>query len=110
MKAILILMVVLSMSSCQWIFGKKPEVAERQPSEVAKEAATEIADKMDESRGPLAGLEMVKGYPVARPVPGKEGHVYNPYTQNEVDVRGLSKHLLVRDPKDLDPNHAFRTP
>lgn len=58
----------------------------------------------------IEGLTMVKGYPVARKVPDKEGYVYNPYTKSVVDVRGLKQYQLVRDPLDLDPRHAFRTP
>lgn len=98
------------MNACQWFTGEKEEVAERMPSDVATDAAAEIAEELGKDGGPLAGLVIVRGYPVARAVPGKDGHVFNPYTKNEVDVRGLPRHLLVRDPKDLDPNHAFRTP
>lgn len=49
-------------------------------------------------------------YPFATPVPGKEGFVFNPYTNSRVDVRGLARGLLVLDPHDADPNHKFRVP
>ncbi len=50
------------------------------------------------------------GYPFASPVPGKEGFVFNPYTNNRVDVRDIPRGTLVRDPHDADPNHKFRVP
>ncbi len=50
------------------------------------------------------------GYPFATPVPGKEGFVFNPYTNNRVDVRDIPRGTLVRDPHDADPSHKFRVP
>lgn len=49
-------------------------------------------------------------YPTAVPVPGKPGFVFNPYTNNIVDVRGIGPGRLCRDPEDPDPNHKFRVP
>lgn len=50
------------------------------------------------------------GYPIAKPVPGKEGFVYNPFTKNIVDLRGIPSGTLVRDPLDTNKNHIFRAP
>ena len=49
-------------------------------------------------------------YPTATAVPGKEGFVFNPYTQNIVDVKGIAPGKLVRDPEDADATHKFRVP
>lgn len=49
-------------------------------------------------------------YPYATKVPGKQGFVFNPYTKNQVDVRGIPQGTLVRDPYDSDTTHKFRVP
>lgn len=49
-------------------------------------------------------------YPTASAVPGKEGFVFNPYTHNIVDVKGIASGKLVKDPEDSDPTHKFRVP
>ena len=49
-------------------------------------------------------------YPYATKVPGKQGFVFNPYTKNQVDVRGIPQGTLVRDPYDSDKTHKFRVP
>lgn len=49
-------------------------------------------------------------YPTAAAVPGKPGFVFNPYTHNIVDVKGIASGKLVRDPEDNDPTHKFRVP
>ena len=49
-------------------------------------------------------------YPTASAVPGKPGFVFNPYTHNIVDVKGIASGKLVRDPEDSDPSHKFRVP
>jgi hypothetical protein len=51
-----------------------------------------------------------KNYPTAAPVPGKEGFVFNPYTHNIVDVKGIASGKLCRDPEDADATHKFRVP
>ena len=43
-------------------------------------------------------------------IPGKEGFVFNPYTNNPVDVRGIPSGTLVRDPQDPNKDHKFRVP
>lgn len=46
----------------------------------------------------------------AAPVPDKPGFVYNPFTQNQVDVRGIPSGTKVRDPHDSNPAHIFKVP
>lgn len=43
-------------------------------------------------------------------IPGKEGFVFNPFTNNPVDVRGIPSGTLVRDPQDPNTEHKFRVP
>ena len=51
------------------------------------------------------------GYPRAIPIPGKEGYVFNPHTNNPVDVRGIPSGTLVEDPQDPNGSkHRFRVP
>lgn len=50
------------------------------------------------------------GHPYATKIPGKEGFVFNPFTNNPVDVRGIPSGTLVRDPQDPDESHKFRVP
>jgi hypothetical protein len=49
-------------------------------------------------------------YRTAAAIPGKPGFLFNPWTNGEVDVRGVPPGSLVRDPKDPNPDHKFRTP
>ena len=49
-------------------------------------------------------------HPYATKVPGKQGFVFNPFTKNQVDVRGIPQGTLVRDPYDSDKTHKFRVP
>lgn len=51
-----------------------------------------------------------KGPPTAKKIPGKKGHVYNPFNQNEVDVEGIPSGTKVRDPHDPNADHIFRVP
>ena len=52
----------------------------------------------------------VSKYPTAAAVPGKPGFVFNPYTHNIVDVKGIGSGKLVRDPEDNDTTQKFRVP
>ena len=49
-------------------------------------------------------------YPTASPVPGKDGFVFNPYTHNIVNVKGIASGKLCRDPDDTNVAHKFRVP
>lgn len=46
----------------------------------------------------------------AKPVPGRPGYVFNPYTQNMVDVSGIPSGTKVKDPHDKDETHIFKVP
>jgi len=48
--------------------------------------------------------------PTAKPVPGKPGMVFNPFTNNHVDVNGIPSGTKVRDPNDSNQAHIFRVP
>ena len=51
-----------------------------------------------------------RDYRVAVPMPGKEGFVFNPFTNRPVDVRGIPPGTLVRAPNDPNTDHKFRVP
>ena len=59
---------------------------------------------------PPRNVSTKKNYPTAAPVPGKDGFVFNPYTHNIVDVKGIASGKLCRDPEDTDSGHKFRVP
>lgn len=63
-----------------------------------------------ENNGPSINPPTKPKYPTAAAVPGKPGFVFNPYTHNIVDVKGIASGKLVRDPEDNDPTHKFRVP
>ncbi len=48
--------------------------------------------------------------PTAKAVPGKAGTVFNPFTNNHVDVNGIPSGTKVRDPNDSNQAHIFRVP
>lgn len=52
-----------------------------------------------------------KTYQTARKIPGKSGYVFNPWTMEPVDVRGIPSGSLVQDPNDPNKSiHRFRVP
>ena len=55
-------------------------------------------------------IPTVTNYPVAMPIPGKPGYVYNPYNNNPVYVQGIASGKIVRDPQDPNLDHKFRVP
>ena len=55
-------------------------------------------------------LPKASSYPVAVPIAGKPGYVYNPYNNNPVFVEGIPGGKTVRDPKDPNTNHKFILP
>lgn len=81
--------------------GEKKEEAETKPTK----------EKTENSQNP-SGMKpkMVNGYLEALPVPGREGFVFNPYTEKIVDVRGINSGSLIRDPGDPNQDHKFRVP
>jgi hypothetical protein len=61
-------------------------------------------------RDPGSGPPPKRDYRTAVTIPGKEGFVFNPFTNDPVDVRAIPPGTLVRDPNDPDPEHKFRVP
>jgi hypothetical protein len=59
--------------------------------------------------GDLAGAIGDAAHPEAKPVPGKPGLVFNPYTNRIIDVRGIPPGRLVSDPT-LAGGRMFRVP
>ncbi len=51
-----------------------------------------------------------KKFPYATMSPNRPGFVLSPYTNAEIDVRGLKSGTLVRDPADPNPDHKFYVP
>jgi len=83
----------------------------------AKEREAQIADQKTtfEPKGyrpPLPEPKKKKPkYPTAKKIPGKAGFVFNPFTYDPVDVRGIPGGSLVVDPNDPNKNeHKFRVP
>lgn len=80
----------------------------------ARDDAREQGETPDPSTGP--GSENTESpppaldYRVAEKIPGKDGFVFNPFTNSMVDVRGIPPGTLVRDPNDENPDHFFRVP
>ncbi|MDG0995100.1 MAG: hypothetical protein P8O22_10245 [Akkermansiaceae bacterium] len=80
----------------------------------------QLYESRDEMTGRNADLNLprvgdssnspVSKYPTAAAVPGKPGFVFNPYTHNIVDVKGIGSGKLVRDPEDNDTTQKFRVP
>ena len=58
----------------------------------------------------VPALPTISSYPVALPIPGKPGYVYNPYNNNPVYVQGIPSGKTVLDPKDPNSEHKFRLP
>jgi hypothetical protein len=61
-------------------------------------------------RDPSPNPPPKRDYRTAVAIPGKQGFVFNPFTNNAVDVRAIPAGTLVRDPNDPDAEHKFRVP
>jgi hypothetical protein len=81
----------------------------REARDRAREGET-TEDPSADPRDPASNPPSRKDYRVAIPIPGKEGFVFNPFTNDPVDVRAIPPGTLVRDPNDPDPEHKFRVP
>mgnify|MGYP001827734096 CR=1 FL=1 len=86
---------------------RKREVAEGGTEATGTEGTTPSAPNGGGNGANQAGKP---NYPYALPIPGKDGFVFNPYTNNPVDVRGIPSGTLVRDPQDPNADHKFRVP
>ncbi len=115
------------LSSCYYPYPPNPNgpgypdpVEDRNLTSEEQEGIREARDKAREGessdnpspepRDPASNPPARKGYRVAVPIPGKEGFVFNPFTNDPVDVRAIPPGTLVRDPNDPDPDHKFRVP
>ena len=119
MKALSLLATALILSSCKSDeSATNNEESNEDPSfrtlemlseseEQAKETQEQINKRVENAKDLMSILDK---HPTAKPVPGRPGYVFNPYTNQIVDVRGLPPGQLVRDPADPVPNRQFRTP
>ncbi len=65
----------------------------------------------EEGRQPDGRQAPRPDYKVGLPIPGKPGFIFNPFTNNPVDVRGIPSGTLVEDPQDPNGSkHRFRVP
>ena len=87
--------------------GQQSETREAQDRVRDGEVDTDPATN---AQGPTSDPPPRQDYRVAIPIPGKEGFVFNPFTNDPVDVRAIPPGTLVRDPNDPDPEHKFRVP
>lgn len=82
-----------------------------QPPYTPQQPPSTPADTSPQPKPPTTTPPVSKpNYPYAQAIPGEPGYVLNPYTGNKVDVSGLSRGTLVRDPHDKNPDHNFRVP
>jgi hypothetical protein len=96
----------LSLSSCGLLsFGSNPDHVE-----IDVPSITDVQEAIDPVDAVVEIPADPVGPPTAKVVPRRSGFVFNPFTGNIVDVRGLSEGLLVRDPQDPDRSHTFRVP
>lgn len=93
--------------------NQKPRVRKPRPRKVIKKPAPTAPYTPSVDPTPIAPKPkpVAKKSPVrfAAPVPGKAGFVFNPYTQNQVDVRGIPSGTKVKDPHDSQ-GRVFRVP
>lgn len=94
-----------------------PGSAEAEAREIARQEAIRRAEAdnpappIEKKIDPTPSDPVKPGYPRAIPIPGKAGYVFNPFTNNPVDVRGIPSGTLVEDPQDPNGSkHRFRVP
>ena len=83
------------------------------PEPTRETGRTTIPLPTPQPRVPSSSLEKQQAppkYKIAERVLGRAGFVYNPWTNEEVDARGIPKGSLIRDPKDSNKDHKFRVP
>ncbi len=83
--------------------SKKPVKPEKKY--VSKKPVTKVVSKPKPKK-----VVLPKSVKYASGVPNKPGFVFNPYTHNQVDVRGIPSGTKVRDPHDSNPAHVFKVP
>jgi len=80
------------------------------PEDTADEVVPDPIEDQDFNNPPVDPTPVIPTTPTAKPVPGRPGFVFNPYTQNMVDVEGIPSRTKVRDPQDDDESHTFYVP
>jgi len=93
------------MSSC----GTSPDAPEVNPV-IHETIVEDRADDFEPVNFDQAAIPVNSAIPLATPVAGRPGFVFNPFNQNMVDVVGLRSGMKVRDPQDPDPSHIFVVP
>lgn len=91
------------LSSC----GSTPDIPETKPviNETFVDQSFDDLVNINETEIPVNSA-----IPLASPVAGRPGFVFNPFNQNMVEVKGLNPGMKVRDPQDPDPSHIFVVP
>ena len=99
--------IILGMlvSSC----GSSPDVSDG-IAPVIHETVVQYPDQTEIVNFEQSAIPVNSAIPLAIPVAGRPGFVFNPFNQNMVDVDGLSAGMKVRDPQDPDPSHIFVVP
>lgn len=88
--------------------GEVKTTIKRKPAEPSDSMSKVIAANTGPPKAiPMDQIEII---PKAGAVPGKPGFVINPWTQKEVDVRGMKPKSFFRDPNAPDPRHEFIIP
>lgn len=80
------------------------------PVEATDTILPDPIENQDFNNPPEVSNPAVVVTPTAKHVPGRPGFVFNPYTQNMVDVDGIPSGTKVKDPQDSDENHTFYVP
>jgi len=97
---------------------KKADQRKRELAQRAKKRRQELKAKdtvfvEPAYREPIVKKPVVKKpkYPTAKAISGKKGFVFNPYTYEQVDVRGIPSGSTVIDPNDPNKEkHKFKVP
>ncbi len=93
------------MNSCDWGgLGSSPD-----PVVVPPPIINPTINPIEKSIGKSIEPELTTP-PTAKFLDSRPGFVFNPYTGNIVDVRGLNSGQLVRDPEDPEKTHTFYVP
>ncbi len=80
------------------------------PIEVSEDILPDPIDNQDFNNPPEDPTPVVASTPTAKHVPGRPGFVFNPFTQNMVDVDGIPSGTKVRDPQDNNEDNKFYVP
>ena len=94
----------------QSVADEKQRKLEESRARMRREEARRERDRQNDNPTASNKPKEKPKYPTAASVPGKPGFVFNPYTHNIVDVKGIGSGKLVKDPEDGDATHKFRVP